>query len=82
MPGHVLHEAQYYVVTVSAARCNAGYSFKTSRLKTFGSQLVVVLNICCTTAGPVTAVAQSLRCFATNRKVAGSIPDGIIGIFH
>ena len=29
-----------------------------------------------------TAVAQWLRCWATNRKVAGSIPDGVIGIFH
>ena len=29
-----------------------------------------------------TAVAQWLMCFATNRKVAGSIPDGVIGIFH
>ena len=29
-----------------------------------------------------TVVAQWLRCFATNRKVAGSIPDGVIGIFH
>ena len=29
-----------------------------------------------------TAVAQWLRCCATNRKVAGSIPDGFIGIFH
>ena len=28
------------------------------------------------------AVAQYLRCWATNRKVAGSIPDGVIGIFH
>ena len=24
----------------------------------------------------------TLRCCATNRKVAGSIPDGVIGIFH
>jgi len=40
MPGHVLHEAQYYVVTVSAAKCNAQYSFKTTRLKTFGLHLV------------------------------------------
>jgi len=31
---------------------------------------------------PGTAVAQWLRCCATNRKVAGSIPDGVIGIFH
>ena len=29
-----------------------------------------------------TAVAQWLRCCATKRKVAGSIPDGVIGIFH
>jgi hypothetical protein len=29
-----------------------------------------------------TAVAQWLRYCATNRKVAGSIQDGVIGIFH
>jgi len=29
-----------------------------------------------------TAVAQWLRCCATNRKVAGSIPAGVSGIFH
>jgi len=29
-----------------------------------------------------TAVAQWLRCCATNRKVAGSIPSGVIGHFH
>jgi len=29
-----------------------------------------------------TAVAQWLRCCATNRKVAGSIPAGVIGILH
>jgi hypothetical protein len=29
-----------------------------------------------------TAVAQWLRYCATNRKVAGSIPGGVIGIFH
>jgi hypothetical protein len=28
------------------------------------------------------AVAQWLRHCATNRKVAGSIPNGVIGIFH
>jgi hypothetical protein len=28
------------------------------------------------------AVAQWLRHFATNWKVVGSIPDGVIGIFH
>ena len=29
-----------------------------------------------------TEVAQWLRHYATNRKVASSIPDGFIGIFH
>ena len=29
-----------------------------------------------------TAVEQWFRCCATNRKVAGLIPDGVIGIFH
>ena len=29
-----------------------------------------------------TAVAQWLRCCATNRKIAGSIPVGVTGIFH
>jgi len=29
-----------------------------------------------------TAVAQWLWCCVTNRKVAGLIPDGVIGIFH
>ena len=29
-----------------------------------------------------TAIAQWLRCCATNWKVAGSIPDRVIGIFH
>jgi hypothetical protein len=31
--------------------------------------------------GPL-MVAQWVRYCATNRKVAGSIPDGVIGIFH
>jgi len=30
----------------------------------------------------MSAVAQRLRCCATNRKVAGSIPAGVIGIFN
>ena len=29
-----------------------------------------------------TEVAQCLRHSATNRKIAGSIPAGVIGIFH
>ena len=37
---------------------------------------------CCWPVAGNIAVAQWLRCCATNRKVAGSIPDGVIGIFH
>jgi len=29
-----------------------------------------------------TEVTQWLKCSAMNRKVAGSIPAGVIGIFH
>ena len=32
--------------------------------------------------GRGTAVAQWLSCCATNQKVAGSIPDGVVGIFY
>jgi len=34
-----------------------------------------------TVYGLGTAVAEWLRCCATNRKVVGSIPDGVIGTF-
>jgi hypothetical protein len=36
----------------------------------------------CTNWWPELAVAQWLSCCATNRKVAGSMPDGVTGIFH
>ena len=49
-----------------------------------GAQVERRLNLC--TGRPTirvgTAIAQWIRCCATNRKVAGSIPDGVIGIFH
>jgi hypothetical protein len=41
-----------------------------------------VFKICPRNYSSGTAVAQWLRYSATNRKVAGSIPDGVIGIFH
>ena len=43
--------------------------------------LCSVFNLCRWMSYSGTAVAQWLRCCATNRKVAGSIPDGV-GIFH
>ena len=48
----------------------------TRRCMGFVRQIYLLLNI---KLG--TAVAQWLRCCATNRKVAGSIPAGVIGIF-
>ena len=36
----------------------------------------------CSSGEVGTVVVQWLRRCATNRKVAGSIPDGVIGIFH
>ena len=47
-------------------------------VKNFGSH-TVPLTKCTTSTG--TAVAQWLRCYATNRKVAGSIPAGVSGYF-
>jgi hypothetical protein len=37
---------------------------------------------CLVTCTLGTAVAQCLRYCATNQKVADSIPDGVIGVFH
>jgi hypothetical protein len=43
--------------------------------------LIAIYNTKLNNGGPL-MVAQWLRYCATNRKVAGSIPDGVIGIFH
>ena len=43
---------------------------------------ITVMIYCCVLTVYGTAVAQWLRCCATDRKVAGSIPAGVIGIFH
>jgi hypothetical protein len=61
-----------------------GVMYKDDRLndsyRTGTSNLSELLKIIMLSMG--TAVAQWLRYCATNRKVAGSIPDGVIGIFH
>jgi len=46
----------------------------------FGKRLFI-LPLYKTQRGGGTAVAQWLRCCATNRKVAGSIPDDVSGFF-
>jgi len=49
----------------------------------WGSKLLLLLLLLLVVFVVVgTTVAQLVRCCATNRKVAGSIPDGVIGIFH
>jgi hypothetical protein len=43
-------------------------------------EITLLIPLCASTMRP--AVVQWLRHCATNRKVAGSIPDGVFGIFH
>ena len=50
-----------------------------SVMTSFGAPLALILNGHVDLFG--TAVAQWLRCCATNRKVAGSIPAGFSGFF-
>ena len=44
--------------------------------KLFKTQLLSIVG------GLVIILEGGLRCCATNRKVAGSIPAGVIGTFH
>jgi hypothetical protein len=46
------------------------------------SLIIKLINLVTPTSLRGHAVAQCLRHCATNRKVAGSIPDDVIGIFH
>jgi len=60
------------------------------RQKKLGNIITMFILSCClyfrisetTTTFGWTAEAQWLRCCATNRKVAGSISNGVTGIFH
>jgi hypothetical protein len=45
-------------------------------------KLLMILSTVVKSFGGPLMVAQWLRYCATNRKVAGSIPDGVIVIFH
>ena len=49
--------------------------------QTLDSMTYFVVNIILYFSSLGTALAQWLRCCATNRKVAGSIPAGVIGFF-
>ena len=54
--------------------CNQKHNYLT--------EAIPLCNNNCTIHYLGTAVAQWLRCCATNRKVAGSISAAVIGIFH
>ena len=58
-------------------RVHAGYNNPEDKKKSDS-----IKNFVLVTLDLGTAVAQWLGCCVTNRKVAGSIPAGVIGIFH
>jgi hypothetical protein len=60
-------------------KCVVSQSTQTATCRT---QYEHVLRVIILLYGGPLMVAQSLRCCATNREVAGSIPDGVIGILH
>ena len=92
----MLHIMNITAVTCyTSASLNSGYEFpedgrdvpKHVEVLKDSSDLFVILCICLVFSANIlnkvgTAIAQWLRCCATNRKVAGSIPDDITGIFH
>ena len=69
----------WFVPDVSGQRGGSIYKcFRTPNTDVLRIQRANYLTVC-TSWG--TAVAQWLRCCATNRKVAGSIPDGVMEFF-
>ena len=69
---HLLHCPSFYIAIISVEMCETDFYFNYNIFQYF------VMHQPCLG----TAVAQWLRCCATNRKVSGSIPDGVIEIFH
>jgi len=60
-----------------------GFSFpKITKQRSQSNSLLLSLRFQIVQSKLGTAVAQCLRRCATNRKGAGSIPDGVTGIFH
>jgi hypothetical protein len=66
-----------YVHTMCIGQCQHIYIY-TDGVTKYDSWLSQYIKTYCEHV----AVAQWLRHCATNRKVAGSIPDGVTGIFH
>jgi hypothetical protein len=65
-----------YLNVMISLKINLFFSFKTSvppKNAQFYNPLILSMG---------TAMEQWLRYCATNRKVAGLIPDGVTGIFH
>ena len=79
-PSHfTLLSLRYYYVTITIS-----LRLSNNFLITYDIPIVASTSGCIFTVfyfSP-SATAQLLRCCATNRKVCGSIPDGVTGIFH
>jgi len=72
-------DAPYYIAICGLPRSTMLFPLFHINAKIFGLRL---LNVICVLVLSGTALAQWLRCCATNRKVAGSIPAGVSGFFN
>ena len=72
VPAQACHWVTFYFARSNTTRFTSGFDNSGYR------KIAAVDNIVI----KIVYWAQWLRCCVTNRKVAGSIPDGIIGIFH
>ena len=80
--------AEYWVVLVdrildcTVSPYDDGYLFYLQYKLQSTSVLQFIVGLCMKGGGGWGAVAQWLRRCATKQKVAGSIPDGVTGIFY
>ena len=73
----------YWRVAIMFARKNVYIVTEPGIVHTASKYINFTYNTGCCSAMTVRLIlAQVLRCCDTNRKVAGSIPDGVTGIFH
>jgi len=74
----VRHYVKYNIYSVSLIILSADSSGAGLRNALFWEEVTIKFCTIFVTLGA--AIAQWLRCCATNRRVAGSIPAGVIGI--
>ena len=73
-------DGQTDMMKLIVAFCNHGINLISNMRPKFNVETSGIYSYHCASQG--VAVAQWLRYCATNRKVAGSIPAGVIGIFQ